>query len=210
MPFTKADLLERSGLPDRTIRNYMARGLIPRPTGHGLAAVYDDEAMVRAVAIGRMRASGAHIQSVVEQIAGWTTRRFKRYVAETDPKPAPEAQAPAAVPAPDDGQDPSRGGDAAPAPGSVDPARIRPAPARVGSHDASTKADRRTADALDGDAGGATAADDPLEDLALPPGPTCRVLPLLPGLVLMVDGDAPPIVHRVAAEICARYGGRRA
>ncbi|HEY6459814.1 MAG TPA: MerR family transcriptional regulator [Polyangiaceae bacterium] len=182
MPFTKSDLVALSGLPDRTLRNYMGLGLIPRATGHGLAAVYDDDAMVRAVAIGRMRASGQTIGAIMDRIEGWSTARFKKFVAETDPPAAPAASpSPPAAPAP--GR--SAGGDAA-----------RPA--------------RRTPDALYAGDGVAPAPDEPLDDLALPPGPVCRVLALLPGLVLMVDGDAPPIVHRVAAEICARYGGRRA
>jgi hypothetical protein len=35
------------------------------------------------------------------------------------------------------------------------------------------------------------------------------VLPLLPGLALMLDVDAAPIVKRIAAEVCRRYGQTR-
>ena len=55
MEYTKDEILARSGLGDRTIRKYMERGLIPRPHGHGLAATYDDEHMVRAITIARLR-----------------------------------------------------------------------------------------------------------------------------------------------------------
>jgi DNA-binding transcriptional MerR regulator len=98
MPYTKQDLIEKSGLADRTIRTYIARGLLPRPVGHGLAAEYDEGHMVRAVAIGRMRAEGLHIADITERIAGWKTAQFKRFVAQTEP-PAPEPP-PAAEPSP--------------------------------------------------------------------------------------------------------------
>ena len=38
------------------------------------------------------------------------------------------------------------------------------------------------------------------------PGRQYTLVPLLPGLVLMVDGDAPSIVRRTALEIVERYG----
>ena len=48
-----------------------------------------------------------------------------------------------------------------------------------------------------------TSGEDSLD--ALPGGTHFVMAPLLPGLVLMVDRDAPPLVKRVAAEILARY-----
>ncbi len=80
MSYTKQDVMELSGLADRTIRNYVKRGLLPAPKGHGLAAEYDEEHMVRAVAIGRMRAQGDHIDVITERIAEWKTAQFKRFV----------------------------------------------------------------------------------------------------------------------------------
>src|SRR5580692_10877596 len=87
MAYTRQDLVRRSGLPDRTLRNYIARGLLPRPTGYGLAAEYGEEHMVRAVAIGRMRVQGQPIQAIEQHVAGWSTAKFRRFVSQTDPPP---------------------------------------------------------------------------------------------------------------------------
>jgi hypothetical protein len=181
MPYYKDTVMERSGLPDRTIRNYIARGLLPPPDGYGLAATYSEEHMVRAIAIGRMRAQGDNVNTITERVAGWTKARFRRFVTETDPAPAPPpapAFAPALAPLPPSPVAPAlpqglaNAGDAA-----------SPGPALLNSHE-------------------------PIGDLDLPAGPSFRVLPLLPGLSLMLDSQAAPIVHRVAAEICHRYGRR--
>jgi len=45
-----------------------------------------------------------------------------------------------------------------------------------------------------------------LDDALLPDGPRWALLPLLPGMVLMVRGDAAAVVKRAAAEIVERYG----
>jgi DNA-binding transcriptional MerR regulator len=174
MPYTKQDLIEQSGLPDRTIRNYIKRGLLPPPVGYGLGAEYGEEHMIRAVAIGRMRAQGDPIDVISERVSGWTIAKFKRFVRETDPAPAADPP-PAGDPPP-----------AAPAP----PAAERPAV--EGEHVARAHL---------------TAAESPA-DLALPDGPSFRIVSLLPGLVLMLDTGAAPVVRRIAAEICERYGQR--
>lgn len=171
MPYTKQHLIAQSGLPNRTIRNYIKRGLLLPPTGHGLAAVYSDEALLRAVAVGRMRAQGMHVDVIAEQIAGWKTARFRRFVAETDP--APRA-----------GEPPTTREAAFPPAGAPELLEGEPV--------ASRRLLRR----------------EPIGDLTLPEGPSFRVIPLLPGLGLMVDSRAPGIVQRVAAEIFDRYGQR--
>lgn len=161
MTWFKQHLIEQSGLPDRTIRNYIKRGLIPGPEGHGLAAEYSDEALVRAVAIGRMRAQGMPVGAIAQQIAGWKLARFKRFIAETEPA-----------------------ADAPPPPAETPLAPTPSAPAAA--------PDRH----------------EPIGDLALPDGPSFRVVALLPGLALMVDLGAAAVVQRIAAEICERYGRR--
>jgi DNA-binding transcriptional MerR regulator len=168
MPYDKQDLIARSGLADRTIRNYIGRGLIPPPVGHGPAAVYDDEHMARAVTIGRMRAEGTPIEVITQRIDGWSLAKFKRYVAQTNP---PEASPPP-EPAPE---------------------ATAPPPPRPGNRDGG-RAELET--------------QEPVLDLALPAGPSFRILPLLPGLGLILDASASRIVQRVAAEIFDRYGGR--
>jgi DNA-binding transcriptional MerR regulator len=170
VPYTKADLIERSGLPDRTLRNYMDRGLLPRATGHGLAAEYTEEHMVRAVAIGRMRAKGMQIDAIAEHIARWSTAKFRRFVAATEPEAPRPAQSPSRALLPADGPR-SAGSEATTLPPS--------------------------------------AHLEPVADALLPEGRSFRMVPLLPGLTLMLDHEAAPIVRRIAAEISARYGHLR-
>ena len=171
MPYTKQQVTELSGLPDRTLRNYQKRGLLPATDGYGLGASYSDDYAVRAVTIGRMRAQGDAIDVITERISGWTTAAFRRFVRQTDPAPPPQPP-PAAPPA------------AAPAEApAVDGEPVSRAEERLRRHE-------------------------PIGELALPDGPSFRVLPLLPGLGLMVDMRAAPVVHRIAAEIYERYANR--
>jgi hypothetical protein len=48
----------------------------------------------------------------------------------------------------------------------------------------------------------------PSDDAPLPAGPRWALLPLLPGMVLMVREDAASVVKRAASEIIDRYGVR--
>jgi DNA-binding transcriptional MerR regulator len=181
MPYFKQHLMERSGLPDRTIRNYIARGLIPKPRGHGLAAEYDDEHMVRAVGIGRMRERGMNIEEITVHVEGWTTAKWKRWVRDTEPEPPAPPPAPGPAPA----ATPLPGGDA-----------VEGEPVLPGA-----KAHARL--------GGGGERQAPIEQIdgeILPDGPAWRMYPLITGILLMVDADAPPVVHRIAAEMIARYG----
>ena len=168
MRYTKQQVEALSGLPDRTRRNYTKRGLLPSPDGYGLAATYSEDYLVRAITIGRMRASGDPIDVITERIAGWTTAAFRRFVKQTDPAPTPAPPPPAPPPA----------APAEPASAAGEP--VPPADASL----------RRR---------------EPIGELALPEGPSFRVLQLLPGLGLMVDLRAAPVVHRIAAEIYERY-----
>jgi MerR HTH family regulatory protein len=161
MPYSKRDLVELTGLGARTIRTYCERGLIPRPRGHGLGAEYDEEHLVRALTIARMRASGTGLDAIAEEIAGWTTAKFKRYVADTAPPPSAP---PGGLPPPTE-----------PPPMGASPFPI-----------------------------------EPIVTASLPAAPAWRIYSLLTGIGLMVDVDAPPVVHRIAAEILAKYGRSRA
>ena len=176
MTYTKQAIADASGLTRHAIRNYIKRGLIPKAKGYGLAAKYSDEAMLRAVAIGRMRRAGDRIDAIAQHVAGWTNARWKRFVADTDPAPeeeaAPAKEAPLVGDLPRNEDTLQRGH----VPGS--------------------------------DRAWSTPGREPILDLALPAGPSFRVVPLLPGLGLLLDTGASPIVQRVAAEICDRYGQR--
>ncbi len=189
MNYTKRDVIERSGLADRTIRNYVKRGLLPAPVGHGLAAEYNEEHMVRAVAIGRLRAEGEHIDVITERIAGWTTAQFKRFVKQTEPR-APESAPAPAPPTPP------------PAPPPQSP-EAPPLPVPALEKGAAHEGERVARAAMHQDN-----RHDAIADGELPDAPCWRIYSLITGIGLMVDVRAPPIVQRIAAEILARYGPR--
>jgi DNA-binding transcriptional MerR regulator len=179
MPYTMRDLAERSGLAPRTLRSYAMEGLIPRADGRGPGAKYSEEHMVRAVAIGRMRARGVGIGQILDDVEGWSTARFAQYVAQTDPPPKP----------------------AAPAPASSEPPAVEGE--RVPAEDVP----------LLGAEGGARRARgagmEVAEDGELPDAAAWSIYPLLSGMALMVDIDAPEAVRRLAKEILGKYGARR-
>jgi DNA-binding transcriptional MerR regulator len=194
MPYFKQHLMERSGLPDRTIRNYIARGLIPKPRGHGLAAEYDDEHMVRAVGIGRMRERGMNIEEITVHTEGWTTAKWKRWVRDTEPQPPPPPPAPVPPPAAS-AESHGAGAEARAASAETDGEPVLPG---------------ARAHARLGDGGERYEPIEQADGEILPDGASWRMYPLITGILLMVDADAPPVVHRIAAEMIARYGAAAA
>lgn len=203
MAYTKQDVMARSGLPDRTIRNYIKRGLLPRPVGHGLAAEYDEDHMVRAVTIGRLRGEGIPIEAIADQIGGWKTSQFKRFVARTNPEePAEAAPAPAPVasaPTPAaHAYPPAQSASAPVASAPVAPARA-PAPAHSDEALLVEPVERASLRTPKGH--------EAITQAALPEAPRWRIYSLLSGMALMVDDSAAPVVQRIAAEILAKYGG---
>jgi DNA-binding transcriptional MerR regulator len=162
MPYAMSHLAERTGLAARTLRQYVALGLIPPPEGHGLGAVYQEEHMVRAIAIARMRDQGDSLAVIQETFAAWSLEQIREFVRETEPPPS------------------------AP-PLAAEPAEVPAAPAPL-----------------------PTALEKPelVEAASLPGARRYVVCSLLPGMLLMVDDDAPQLVRRVAAEIVEKYGTR--
>src|SRR5204862_446354 len=59
-----AELVERSGLPARTLRWYQSGGLLPKPTTRGRDAVYTDEHLQRLQLIAELRERGLTLTAV--------------------------------------------------------------------------------------------------------------------------------------------------
>jgi DNA-binding transcriptional MerR regulator len=178
MPYVIADLVARSGAAPRTIRGYIERGLVPKPRGNGPAAVYSEEAMLRVVAITRLRAKGESLAAIAKRLERWTRKQLASFVAETEPTTAGSAPAPEV-----------------PAEHALHAAQGEPA-ASLPEHgaDASAAIDAATPDAL----------------ATVPEALHYSLVPLMPGLALMVTDDAAPVVRRIANEVIARYSaGRR-
>jgi DNA-binding transcriptional MerR regulator len=179
MIYTMRELVELTGIASRTIRDYIERGLVPRPNGFGTAAAYGEEHLVRLRLIGVLRANGVWKDEIAKKVPGWSLGKCKRYLAQAE---RASAQAPAGAPVP--GPDQSAEPDPAPVL-EGEPVLSRPRlPPR-----AAKPLERQAAEENDN----------------LPEVPRWRVLPLLPQLAMVLRDDAPPVVRRIAEEIYQAY-----
>jgi len=62
------ELSDQSGVPARTIRFYIARGLLPGPAGAGRAAAYTAEHLSRLRKIQHLRARGLMLAEIAGQL----------------------------------------------------------------------------------------------------------------------------------------------
>jgi DNA-binding transcriptional MerR regulator len=67
---TLSDLSQESGLPARTIRFYIARGLMPGPVRAGRGAVYTEEHLVRLEKIKQLQAEGRMLAEIAHVLGG--------------------------------------------------------------------------------------------------------------------------------------------
>ena len=77
---TLAELADASGVPARTIRFYIARGLLDGPVKGGRAAEYSEEHLARLDRIRQLQAEGSTLSSIA--------RRLDDKAAESEPAPA--------------------------------------------------------------------------------------------------------------------------
>jgi DNA-binding transcriptional MerR regulator len=64
------ELAEKSGVPARTIRLYIARQLLPPPLRGGRKAAYGDKHLERLSAIRRMQQEGMTLEQIRRELAG--------------------------------------------------------------------------------------------------------------------------------------------
>ena len=67
---TLAELSDKSGLPARTIRFYIARGLLDGPVKAGRGAVYTDEHLTRLETIKKLQADGRMLSEIAHGLIG--------------------------------------------------------------------------------------------------------------------------------------------
>lgn len=72
--WTLAELARESAVPARTIRFYIARGLLPGPAKAGRGATYGRGHRERLREIGRLQAEGLTLQEITRRLAGEGTR----------------------------------------------------------------------------------------------------------------------------------------
>lgn len=68
--FSLADLAEKTGLPGRTIRYYIARGLLPGPLKAGRDAIYGGLHLERLQGISRLQAQGLTLLEIARHLGG--------------------------------------------------------------------------------------------------------------------------------------------
>lgn len=70
MRLSLADLSERSGVPGRSIRFYIQRGLLPPPHGAKRGAYYDDAHLSGLLRIREWQDTGLSLDAIAQLIAG--------------------------------------------------------------------------------------------------------------------------------------------
>jgi len=68
--FSLQELAAETGLPARTIRFYIARGLLPGPAGAGRGAAYASEHLARLRAIRKLQAKGLMLAEIARELGG--------------------------------------------------------------------------------------------------------------------------------------------
>jgi len=68
--FTLQELAAEAGLPARTIRFYIARGLVPGPAQAGRGAAYTSEHLARLHAVKKLQAKGLMLAEIARQLGG--------------------------------------------------------------------------------------------------------------------------------------------
>src|SRR4051812_45469017 len=67
--FGLPELVERSGVPVRTIRWYQSEGLLPKPTKRGRDAVYTDDHRQRLELIAELRDRGLTLTAIRDLVS---------------------------------------------------------------------------------------------------------------------------------------------
>jgi DNA-binding transcriptional MerR regulator len=67
-----AELAEKAGVPARTIRLYISKGLLPGPLRYGRGATYGQEHLETLAAIRRLQAEGLTLEEIRRRLAGET------------------------------------------------------------------------------------------------------------------------------------------
>ncbi len=91
------ELAERSGFSVRTLRYYLARGLLPAPPFRGPKTTYDESYLTRLSAIRALEADEVPLDAIAELLAHATAAEIAR-IARGGRRTAPAAPAPTPLP----------------------------------------------------------------------------------------------------------------
>ena len=85
--YTIADLEAASGVNRRNIHFYVQQGVLPPPSGAGLAARYDDEHLLRLRAIPLLRNRGLRLDEIRDKLADADRRGIEQILTQPQPLP---------------------------------------------------------------------------------------------------------------------------
>lgn len=79
-------LVTESGVPARTLRDWIKHKVLPKPIGRGRAARYDDRHLLRARAVQQLRGTGAPLRDIRTRLAALSEQELRALVP---PPPRP-------------------------------------------------------------------------------------------------------------------------
>jgi DNA-binding transcriptional MerR regulator len=68
--FSLAELVEASGVPERTVRAYITDGLVPPALGRGRARYYTPDHLARLELVARLRADRLSVDEIRDRLTG--------------------------------------------------------------------------------------------------------------------------------------------
>jgi DNA-binding transcriptional MerR regulator len=93
------DLAQQAGIPPRTVRYYVQRGLLPAPRFRGPDTAYEEEHLLRLRAIRRLQERFFPLDAIQVELGRLTPEAIRALAEGGEPPPLVAAMAPAAAPA---------------------------------------------------------------------------------------------------------------
>jgi|GEM_PF-1091342 len=91
------ELEKATGVPMRTLRHWVKKGLLPRPRGRGRVAKYTSTHVLRAQLVRHLRAKKLSLRQIQNRIGGLSDEELKALLPPP-PRPASEPGMPAPLP----------------------------------------------------------------------------------------------------------------
>jgi hypothetical protein len=93
-----SDLAERAGIPPRTVRYYVQRGLLPAPRFRGPDTAYEEDHLIRLRAIRRLQERFFPLDAIQVELARMTQEAIRALAEGADPSPLTATMPPAPDP----------------------------------------------------------------------------------------------------------------
>lgn len=83
------ELARKANVSVRTIRYYIAEGLLAAPQARGRFATYNEDALLRLQVIRQLKEAFLPLREIRERLAGLSTAEVRNLASELEKKPAP-------------------------------------------------------------------------------------------------------------------------